>query len=151
MNKHGLTFLEFVIVMIVFGVVAYFIIYPKAVKLMEESKYSMFESKVKEIRVMAAEDYLIQKSKFFSNVNSQGTKLSRLKDEFYEYYIILGNTGKVQKLVVTNRRYSFSMEKENEILPTDITPDNINKAGETVEYYIDSDGKLNERVLQVEK
>lgn len=151
MNKHGLTLLEFVIVMLVFGVVAYFIIYPKAVKLMENSKYSMFESKVKEIRVMAAEDYIIQKSKFFSNVNSQGSKLSRLKDEFYEYYIILDNTGKVQKLVVTNRRYKFSMEKDTEILATDITGDNIYKADETIEYYLDSDGKVNERVLQEKK
>lgn len=151
MNKHGLTFLEFVIVMIVFGIVAYFVIYPKAVKLMEDSKYSMFESKVKEIRIMAAEDYLIQKSKFFSNVNPQGTKLSRLKDEFYEYYIILGNTGKVQKLVVTNRRYYFAMENESEVLATDINGDNIYKADETIEYYLDSDGKVNERVLQTEK
>ncbi len=151
MNKHGLTFLEFVIVMIVFGIVAYFVIYPKAVKLMEDSKYSMFESKVKEIRIMAAEDYLIQKSKFFSNVNPQGTKLSRLKDEFYEYYIILGNTGKVQKLVVTNRRYYFTMENESEVLATDINGDNIYKADETIEYYLDSDGKVNERVLQTEK
>lgn len=151
MNKHGLSFLEFVIVMLVFGAVAYFIIYPKAVKLMENSKYSMFESKVKEIRTMATEEYLAQKSKFFSNVNPQGSNLTRLRDEFYEYYIVLGNTGKVQKLVVTNRRYYFSMEDSNEILATDINGDNIYKAADTIEYYIDSDGKVNERVLQTEK
>ncbi len=148
MNKHGLTFLEFVIVMLVFGAVAYFIIYPKAVKLMEDSKYSMFESKVKEVRTMAAEDYLIQKSKFFSNVNSQGTKLSRLKDDEYQYYIILGNTGKVQKLIVVNKMYSFEKEDPNEILATDISSDDINKAKENTEFYLDSDGKINVKVLQ---
>ena len=43
------------------------------------------------------------------------------------------------------------MEKDTEILATDITGDNIYKADETIEYYLDSDGKVNERVLQEKK
>lgn len=150
-SKSGLTLSEFVIVLAVVFLLGYFVIIPKAKQLIEKSRLSMFDTKVKDIITAASEEYLIKKNEFFSNVSPVGVKLQRIKDIEYEYYITLGSTGKIKSIKVTNGEYKTEYESIDGITSKMVKSSDHVKADYNRAFYLNSDGTFLVRIVDPEK